>query len=172
MGRSSEWYTKAYGSVLTRSMMKLRDSFAHSNAGPETKVWSYVILDYCKSFQCVCIKQEMLFSSSFFFIQTKEKHYCPLDAPIEFCFFLLDVCVYIIFVCMIDWYIKIYWMRLKQKCACDWVEERRSWKLRRMRWRAERAIMAMCVRFVAFSFYFGHKASNRVDVYPPMMNRW
>jgi deleted in liver cancer protein len=38
MGRSHEWYTKAYGSVLTRSMIKLRDSFAHANAGPETKV--------------------------------------------------------------------------------------------------------------------------------------
>lgn len=38
MGRSQEWYTKAYGSILTRSMIKLRDSFAHSNAGPETKV--------------------------------------------------------------------------------------------------------------------------------------
>jgi len=38
MGRSHEWYTKAYGSILTRSMMKLRDSFAHLNTGPETKV--------------------------------------------------------------------------------------------------------------------------------------
>jgi len=38
MGRSHEWYTKAYGSVLTRLMTKLRDSFAHSNTGPETKV--------------------------------------------------------------------------------------------------------------------------------------
>ncbi len=38
MGRSNEWYTKAYGSILTRSMMKLRDSFAHLNTGPETKV--------------------------------------------------------------------------------------------------------------------------------------
>jgi hypothetical protein len=38
MGRSNEWYTKAYGSILTRSMMKLRDSFTHLNTGPETKV--------------------------------------------------------------------------------------------------------------------------------------
>ncbi|CAF1381371.1 unnamed protein product [Adineta steineri] len=38
MGRSHEWYTKAYGSVLTRLMTKLRDSFAHLNTGPETKV--------------------------------------------------------------------------------------------------------------------------------------
>lgn len=38
MGRSHEWYTKAYGSILTRSMTKLRDSFTHLNAGPETKV--------------------------------------------------------------------------------------------------------------------------------------
>jgi len=38
MGRSNEWYTKAYGSILSRSMMKLRDSFAHINTGPETKV--------------------------------------------------------------------------------------------------------------------------------------
>jgi hypothetical protein len=38
MGRSHEWYTKAYGSILTRSMNKLRDSFIHSNTGPETKV--------------------------------------------------------------------------------------------------------------------------------------
>jgi hypothetical protein len=38
MGRSHEWYTKAYGSILTRSMIKLRDSFALSNTGPETKV--------------------------------------------------------------------------------------------------------------------------------------
>ncbi|CAF0840891.1 unnamed protein product [Adineta ricciae] len=38
MGRSHEWYTKAYGSILTRSMTKLRNSFAHTNAGPETKV--------------------------------------------------------------------------------------------------------------------------------------
>ena len=38
MGRSNEWYTKAYGSILTRSMTKLRDSFTHLNTGPETKV--------------------------------------------------------------------------------------------------------------------------------------
>ncbi|CAF3848314.1 unnamed protein product, partial [Rotaria magnacalcarata] len=38
MGRSHEWYTKAYGSILTRSMTKLRDSFIHLNTGPETKV--------------------------------------------------------------------------------------------------------------------------------------
>ena len=38
MGRSNEWDTKAYGSVLSRSMTKLRDSFAHFNTGPETKV--------------------------------------------------------------------------------------------------------------------------------------
>lgn len=38
MGRSYEWYTKAYGSILTRTMTKLRDSFVHSNVGPETKV--------------------------------------------------------------------------------------------------------------------------------------
>ncbi|UJR21044.1 hypothetical protein I4U23_024144 [Adineta vaga] len=38
MGRSHEWYTKAYGSMLTRSILKLRDSFSHMNTGPETKV--------------------------------------------------------------------------------------------------------------------------------------
>lgn len=38
MGRSQEWYTKVYGSMLTRSMIKLRDSFLHLNSGPETKV--------------------------------------------------------------------------------------------------------------------------------------
>ncbi|CAF0883974.1 unnamed protein product [Rotaria sordida] len=38
MGRSHEWYSKVYGSILTRSMMKLRDSFVHLNTGPETKV--------------------------------------------------------------------------------------------------------------------------------------
>ncbi len=38
MGRSHEWYSKAYGSILTRSMLKLRDSFVHMNTGPETKV--------------------------------------------------------------------------------------------------------------------------------------
>lgn len=38
MGRSHEWYSKAYGSILTRSMSKLRDSFLHIDTGPETKV--------------------------------------------------------------------------------------------------------------------------------------
>ncbi|CAF3420018.1 unnamed protein product [Rotaria socialis] len=38
MGRSHEWYSKVYGSILTRSMTKLRDSFVHINTGPETKV--------------------------------------------------------------------------------------------------------------------------------------
>ncbi|CAF2404360.1 unnamed protein product [Rotaria sp. Silwood2] len=38
MGRSHDWYSKVYGSILTRSMMKLRDSFVHINTGPETKV--------------------------------------------------------------------------------------------------------------------------------------
>ncbi|CAF1127138.1 unnamed protein product [Adineta steineri] len=38
MGRSHEWYTKAYGPMLTRSMLKLRNSFVHMNTGPETKV--------------------------------------------------------------------------------------------------------------------------------------
>nr|ACI90382.1 StAR-related lipid transfer (START) domain containing protein-like protein [Philodina roseola] len=39
MGRSPEWYTKAYGPILSRSMMKLRDSFVQlNNSGPETKV--------------------------------------------------------------------------------------------------------------------------------------
>jgi hypothetical protein len=38
MGRSHEWYSKAYGSILSRSMIKLRDSFIHINTGPETKV--------------------------------------------------------------------------------------------------------------------------------------
>jgi hypothetical protein len=38
MGRSNEWYSKAYGSIITRSMTKLRDSFVHINPGPETKV--------------------------------------------------------------------------------------------------------------------------------------
>jgi hypothetical protein len=38
MGRSHEWYSKVYGSILTRSMTKLRDSFTHINTGPETKV--------------------------------------------------------------------------------------------------------------------------------------
>ena len=38
MGRSQEWYSKVYGSILTRSMNQLRDSFIHINTGPETKV--------------------------------------------------------------------------------------------------------------------------------------
>ena len=38
MGRSHEWYSKVYGSILSRSMTKLRDSFVHVNTGPETKV--------------------------------------------------------------------------------------------------------------------------------------
>jgi len=38
MGRSQDWYTKVYGSILTRSMMKLRDSFSHVNSGQETKI--------------------------------------------------------------------------------------------------------------------------------------
>ena len=38
MGRSYEWYSKVYGSILIRSMMKLRDSFVHRSVGPETNV--------------------------------------------------------------------------------------------------------------------------------------
>ncbi|CAF0854767.1 unnamed protein product [Didymodactylos carnosus] len=41
MGRSTEWYQKAYGSILIRYMNKVKESFAHSSTnsdGPETKV--------------------------------------------------------------------------------------------------------------------------------------
>ncbi|CAF0732029.1 unnamed protein product [Didymodactylos carnosus] len=41
MGRSTEWYQKAYGSILIRYMNKIKESFAHSSTnsdGPETKV--------------------------------------------------------------------------------------------------------------------------------------